>query len=104
MRHPRVWFAAAPPGGPSGQTLPAIGPAASGHRETRERTDAAWRADWRTLLKVQRLLGAPHPRIRGEGRKSKDGRLPTPKQTTGADPARRFSRLSSALPTCRPRA
>src|SRR5436190_15173051 len=53
------------PGRTLGQNLTGYRAGRSGHRETRERTDAAWRADWRVLPKVQRLLGAPHPRMEG---------------------------------------
>src|SRR6266542_3611658 len=37
-----------------------------------------------------RLLGAPLPSFRGDGKREKDGRLPAPKQTTGAREALRF--------------
>src|SRR5262245_56165772 len=87
MRHLRAGLAILSPGvsrddQPSGRTK-----WRRPRSETRSRQiaqDAAWRADWRTLPKVQRLLGAPPP-LMGETEKEKELRAnPRARIKTGA--------------------
>jgi len=65
MRHPRVWFAAAPPGGPRVNPAGYYGPALVRAPWNAKAGNAARRADWCGSFLFPRLLGAPTPRMRG---------------------------------------
>src|SRR5262249_9935844 len=52
----------------------------SGPRETRKRKDVAWRADWRGVLLLPRLLGAPTPSFEGREKRRAN---PKPDQSWG---------------------
>src|SRR5262249_58460401 len=76
MRHLRVWFAAAPPGGPPGKPRRLLRAGPGPGTVERESGNAAWRADWRGFFFLPRLLGAPHPLALGDG--ERDGPTPSP--------------------------
>src|SRR5262245_18858211 len=98
MRHLRAGLAILSPGvsrddQPSGRTKWRRPRSETRSRQIAE--DAAWRADWRTLPKVQRLLGAPPPLIGGTEKESKTGEPPRPSKATGADFAWLFDMLKT---------
>src|SRR5262249_33993798 len=68
MRHLRVWFAAAPPGGPPEQPRRLLRAGLGPGTVERESGKSRGRADRRGLLLLPRLLGAPTPSF-GEGKR-----------------------------------
>src|SRR5215467_9062073 len=92
-RHPRVWFAAAPPGGPRKNPVGYYRAGPGPGTVERESGKSRWRAGQARFLLPRLLWRATPPRL-GEGkRESKDGRIPAPKQTTGASIALAFSTI-----------
>src|SRR5215813_13143902 len=80
MRHLRVWFAAAPPGGPPEQPRRLLRAGLGPGTVERESGKSRGRADWRGSLLLPRLLGAPTPSL-GEGIKRRAD--PKPDQSWG---------------------
>ena len=80
-RHPRVWFAAAPPGGPRnnpvGYYRAAVGPGTV----ERESGKSRWRAGQARIFFWRLLWRATPPRL-GE-REKRDGPTPSPTKTWG---------------------
>src|SRR5262249_38110623 len=75
-RHPRVWFAAAPPGGPRKKLRRLLpGRRGSGHRGTRKREKPVARWTGAVLLPAP-ALGRHAPSLLGEGKR--DGQTPSP--------------------------
>src|SRR5215468_8689679 len=83
-RHLRVWFAAAPPGGPRSNPVGYYGPPGSGPRGTRKREKPVARWTGAFLL-LASALARHAPSLWGEGKR--DGQTPSPTKP-GADEAR----------------
>src|SRR5215471_17106306 len=103
-RHPRVWFAAAPPGGPRknpvGYYRAGLGPGTV----ERESGKSRWRAGQARIFFWRLLWRATPPHVWGNGKR--DGQTPSPTKA-GADATwlfdhgnRRYgrARLSACLP------
>src|SRR5215468_9218258 len=80
-RHPRVWFAAAPPGGPRSNPVGYYGPPGSGPRGTRKREKPVARWTGAYLL-LASALARHTPSLWGNGKR--DGQTPSPTKP-GAD-------------------
>ena len=75
MRHLRVWFAAAPPGGPRSNPVGYYRAGSGPGTVERESGKSRGRADWRGFLPLPRLLGASTPSFGG---REKRRALPRP--------------------------
>src|SRR5215467_2003531 len=89
-RHLRVWFAAAPPGGPRSNPVGYYGPPGSGPRGTRKREKPVARWTGAYLL-LASALARHAPSLWGNGKR--DGPTPSPSKP-GADEACAVSQLN----------
>src|SRR5262245_53649061 len=91
-RHPRVWFAAAPPGGPRSNPVGYYGPPGSGPRGTRKREKpvARWTGAY---LSSASALARHAPSLWGNGKRDGLSRARTKSGTSIALAMRSFDRM-----------
>jgi len=89
-RHPRVWFAAAPPGGPRSNPVGYYRAAAGPGTVERESGKSRWRAGQARSFFWRLLWRATPPHVWGNGKR--DGQTPSPAKA-GAAQARLFDSL-----------